>query len=155
MDKGRALLAVILGVALSTLLGFASIALAWAVLGPEGAFQGETTVASFAWSGFGCGAGLVVGAIAGRVASTVAQKAPRLPVLVLAGLLLVIGLGSAVMQLNVEPRPLPAGKSVGDLTFFEAGEVARSPTWYSFAAPGIVALGVLLGGRVLCCARRE
>ncbi len=59
------------------------------------------------------------------------------------------------MQLNVEPRPLPAGKSVGDLTFFEAGEVATSPTWYSFAAPGIVALGVLMGGRILCCARRE
>ena len=155
MSKGRALLAVVLGLALNMLLGFASIALAWAIFGPEGAFQGETTVASFAWSGFGCGAGLVVGAIAGRVTSAVAQKAPRLPVVVLAGLLLVIGLGNAALQLGAEPKPLPEGMSVGDLTFFEAGEVATSPTWYSFVAPGIVALGVLLGGRVLCCARRE
>lgn len=152
--NGRALLAVILGLVLNTLLGFASIAFAWVVFGPEGAFQGETTVASFAWCGFGCGTGLVVGAIAGRVTSVVAQKAPRLPVFVLAGLLLVIGLGSAVLQLGVEPMPLPAGKSVGDLTFFEAGEVATSPTWYSFATSGIVALGVLVGGRVLCVSRR-
>lgn len=155
MSKGRALLAVILGLALNMLLGFASIALAWAIFGPDGAFQGETTVASIAWSGFGCGAGLIVGAIAGCVTSVVAQKASRLPVIVLAGLLLVIGLGTAVMQLDVEPRPLPAGKSVADLTFFEAGEVATSPTWYSFAAPGIVVLGVLMGGRVLCCVRRK
>lgn len=155
MNKGRALLAVILGLALNMLLGFASIALAWAIFGPEGAFQGETTVASFAWSAFGCGAGLVVGAVAGRLASVVARQSPRSPVFVLAGLLLVIGLGSAVSQLNVEPKPLPAGKSVGELTFFEAGEVATSPTWYSFAAPGIVVLGVLMGGRVLCCVRRK
>ncbi len=149
MSKGRALLAVILGLVLNMLLGFGSIVLAWTIFGPEGAFQGETTVASFAWSGFGCGAGLVMGAIAGRVTSAVAQQAPRLPVFVLAGLLLVIGLGSAVLQLGVEPMPLPAGKSDGDLTFFEAGEVATSPAWYSFAAPGIVALGVLVGGGAL------
>lgn len=149
MSKGRALLAVILGLVLNMLLGFASIALAWAIFGPKGAFHGETTVASFAWCAFGCGAGLAVGVIVGRVTSVVARQAPRLPVFVLAGLLLVIGLGSAVLQLQVEPRPLPAGKSVGDLTFFEAGEVATSPAWYSFAAPGIVALGVLMGGRAL------
>lgn len=153
MSNGRALLAVILGLALNMLLGFASIALAWTIFGAEGAFRGETTVASFGWSAFGCGAGLVVGGIAGCVTSVVARQAPRLPVFVLAGLLLVIGLGSAVLQLGVEPRPLPAGKSVGELTFFEAGEVATSPTWYSFAAPGIVALGVLIGGRVLCARR--
>lgn len=154
MSKGRALLAVVLGLVLNMLLGFASIVLAWVIFGPEGAFQGETTVATVAWSGFGCGAGLLVGAIAGRVTSVVARQAPRLPVFVLAGLLLVIGLGSAVLQMGAGPKPLPAGKSVGDLTFFEAGEVATSPVWYSFAAPGIVALGVLLGGRVLRVRRR-
>lgn len=153
MSKSRGVVAVILGLVLNTLLGFASIALAWAIFGPERAFQGTTPVASLAWSGFGCCAGLVVGAIAGRTTSVVAQNAPRLPVFVLAGLLLVIGLGNAVLQLGAEPRPLPEGMSVSDLTFFEAGEVATSPVWYSFAAPGIVALGVLMGGRVLCVRR--
>ena len=136
------------------LLGFASIALAWTIFGADGAFQGETTVASSAWSAFGCGTGLVVGVIAGCATSVVARQAPRLPVFVLAGLLLVIGLGSAVLQLSAEPKPLPEGMSVGDLTFFEAGEVATSPAWYSFAAPSVVALGVLIGGRVLCVRRR-
>ena len=154
MRNGRALLAVILGLAVNMLLGFASIVLAWTIFGPEGAFQGETTIASFAWSAFGCGTGLIVGGIAGRVTSVVARQAPRLPVFVLAGLLLVIGLGNAVLQLSAEPKPLPEGMSVGDLTFLEAGEVATSPAWYSFAAPGIAALGVLIGGRVLCVRRR-
>lgn len=153
MSNGCAILAVSLGLVLNMVLGFASLVLAWAIFGAEGAFQGETTVASLAWSGFGCGAGLVVGVIVGRVTSVVARQAPRLPVFVLAGLLLVIGLGGAVSQMGAGPKPLPEGMSVGDLTFFEAGEVATSPTWYSFAAPGIVTLGVLMGGHVLCVRR--
>ena len=149
MSRGRAVLAVVLGLALNFALGFASIALAWAIFGPEGAFQGETTVASVPWSVSGCVAGLAVGVIVGRVTSIIARHASRRPVIVLAILLMVIGLVTAPMQLSVEPGPLPEGKSVRDLTFFEAGELATSPAWYLFAVPFIVALGVLVGGRVV------
>ncbi len=154
MSKGRAALAVILGLALNMALGFASIALAWAIFGPEGAFHGETTMASAAWSGFGCVAGLAVGAIVGRATLVFAGHSSNLPVLLLAGLLLASGLAIAIAGLDVEPKPLPEGKSVGELTFFEAGDVATSPTWYSFAAPCIVALGVLFGGRAIPVGRR-
>ena len=147
MSKGRTVLAVVLGLVLNLVLGFASIALAWVIFGPEGAFQGETTVASAEWSLFGCVAGLAVGMIVGRVTWVIARDASPMPVVVLAGILLVIGLGSAFLQLGVEPGPLPEGKSVSDLTFFEAGELATSPAWYMFAAPCIIALGVLVGGR--------
>lgn len=153
MSKGRAALAVILGLALNMALGFASVALAWAVFGPERAFHGETTVASAAWCGFGCVAGLAVGAIVGRASSAFAGRSSRLPVVLLAGLLLASGLVIAIAGLDVEPKPLPEGKSVSELTFFEAGEVATSPTWYALAAPCIVALGVLIGGRALPIAR--
>ena len=149
MSKRRTVLAVILGLVLNFALGFASVALAWAIFGPEGAFQGETTVASAAWSVFGCIAGLVVGMIVGRATSLIARDTSRRPVVVLACLLLVVGIGTALMQLGVEPRPLPEGKSVSDLTFFEAGGLATSPAWYLFAAPCIVVLGVLVGGRVI------
>ena len=149
MSAVRTALAVILGLALNMALGFASIALAWAIFGPERAFDGETTVASAAWSGFGCIAGLAVGVLVGRATLVFAGNTTRLPVVLLAGLLLAVGLGLAIAGLGVEPKPLPEGKSVVELTFFEAGEVATSPAWYSFAAPCIGALGVLVGGRAL------
>lgn len=154
MSKGRTALAVILGLVLNMALGFASIALAWAIFGPERAFRGETTVASAAWSGFGCIAGLAVGAIVGRATSVFAGQSSHLPVVLLAGFLLASGLGVAILGLDLDPRPLPEGKSVADLTFFEAGELATSPAWYSFAAPCIVALGVLIGGSALPVGRR-
>ena len=109
MSKGRTVLAVVLGLVLNLALGFASIALAWVIFGPEGAFQGETTVASSEWSLFGCVAGLAVGMIAGRVTWVIARDASPRPVIVLAGLLLIVGLGSAFLQLGVEPGPLPDG----------------------------------------------
>ena len=146
------MLAAILGLALNFALGSASVGLAWLIFGPEGAFEGETTVASNAWSGFGCGAGLVVGVIVGRATSAIAGQPSRMPVIALAGLLLAIGLGFA--RLDVEPKPLPEGKAVSELTFAEAGELATSPAWYALAVPCIVALGVLAGGRVIPVRRR-
>ncbi len=140
--------AVIFGYLCIFALGFAGIAVTWQVLGSEGAFQEGTTVASVPWSAINL---LLVGpicAVGGLLASKVAQGRGPLAAKILAGLVLAIGLAVALAGLGAEARPLPEGKEVGDLTFFEAGGVATNPAWYAFSTPFLGALGALAGGRV-------
>ncbi len=138
-------------IAVITLLGVAGL---WVVLGAEAAFREGTTVASNLWAGANCVIGLVAAIMGGLVAAAIGRHPTRLPVKVLAGLVLLLGMILAFRQLDVQPDPLPEGKTVAELTFVEAGTVAVSPTWYNFAIPLIGTLGVLMGGYLVAPARR-
>ena len=118
------------------------------------AFREGTTVASGLWAGANCVIGLVAAIMGGLAAAAIGRHPRRLPVKVLAGVVLLLGLILAVFQLGGEPFPLPEGKTVAELTFMEAGAVAVSPTWYNFAIPLIGSLGVMIGGHLAAPARR-
>lgn len=151
----RAALAVAIGylaMAAIVLLGTGG---AWAAFGPEGAFREGSIVASNIWSASLCVVGLVAAIGGGRLAAVVGKHPTQLPVKLLAGAVLCVGLALAIAQLGREVQPLPAGKAISDLTFLEAGAVAMPPAWYNFAVPVIGALGALLGGRVLPPSRSE
>lgn len=141
----RIALAVVAGYAVMFAASIAGIVFLWALLGAEGAFRAESTVASPIWSVANCVFGLGASVAGGFVAVRVAKQKTHLPEVVLAVLVLALGLVMAVNQLGSEPPPLPEGKAVGDLTFVEAGGVAVSPTWYNFSIPWIGAVGVMLG----------
>ena len=126
----------------ATLVG---IAAAWAVLGAEGAFRPETTEASVLWSVASCILGLIASLAGGFVAALVGKQNTQLPEMALAVLVLALGLAMAVAQLGSEPSPPPEGKTIAELTFFEAGDVASSPDWYNFTVPWIGAVGVMVG----------
>ena len=127
---------------------FIGIAVVWSILGAEAAFVPEGTEASTLWSVMVLASGLIAAITGGLVATAVAKHETNLPALLLAALVLVLGLAIAIGQLGSAPTPLPEGKVAADLTFFEAGEVARSPAWYNFTVPWIGAIGVVLGERV-------
>ena len=74
-----------------------------------------------------CAFALASAAGGGFVAKRVAGQRSRGAALALAVLVLVLGHGIAFAQLGSEPSPLPEGKTVADLTFFEAGEVWPAP----------------------------
>lgn len=141
----RIALAVVAGYAVMFAASIAGIVVLWALLGAEGAFRAESTVASPIWSVANCVFGLGASVGGGFVAVRVAKQKTHLPEVVLALLVLALGLVMAVNQLGTEPPPLPEGKAVGDLTFVEAGGVAVPPTWYNFSIPWIGAVGVMLG----------
>ena len=121
------------------------ITAAWALLGGGFAFRGGTTEPSTVWSIMNCVFGAGAGIAGGIVAAAVGKQTTRIPEIALAGLVLVLGLAMAVVTLGAAPSELPQGKTVEDLTFFEAGNVVRSPDWYNFTIPCIGAAAVLLG----------
>jgi len=140
----RTIAAVIVGYIVSVVLTVVGIFVAWAVFGVEGAFAENSTVASTAWSltilVLGFGAAVAAGATAAKIGGS------QTGVKVLAALMLVLGLGIAVMSMGVEPVAVPVEWADGEVSFLEAGEVASSPTWYNFAVALVGAVGVLLGG---------
>ena len=146
-------LAVVAGYASMFAASMLGVGIAWTALGSERAFHEGTTVASSPWSALMCAFALASAAGGGFVAKRVAGQRSRGAALALALLVLVLGHGIAFAQLGSEPSPLPEGKTISDLTFFEAGEVASAPVWYNFTLPWIGAAGVLLGAGCLRCER--
>ena len=140
--------AVILGYLSIFMLGLAGVGMTWLVLGAKGAFEEGTTVASVPWSIINLLLVAPFCALGSLVARKVARVRGPLAVKVLAGLVLGMGLVAAFAGLGAEATPLPEGKEVTDLTFFEAGNVGSNPAWYAFSTPFLGALGAMAGGRI-------
>ncbi len=142
----RTILAVIGGYVVMVCFVILGIATVWFGMGNSFAFVGETSEASLGWSLLILAAGFIASIAAGIVATLIAgqmnrQNATR----GLMGLIVGLGLLTAVMNLMKEPKTLPQGKTIQDLSFVEAGEFAHSPTWYDFAIIGAGVAGVLIG----------
>ena len=142
----RTILSVILGYATMVVVTIAGIGVLWGIVGVEGAFQPDSTVASTPWALASCVVGLGAAVGGGWVAAAIGKHPTNLGVKALAGVVVVLGLLLAFMTLGQEPKPLPEGKQMADLSFSEAGAVATSPTWYNFVIPLVGAAGVVLGG---------
>lgn len=140
-------MAVAAGYGLMVAVTMAGMGAVWAILGGELSFRTGSTEASLPWSVAGCILGLVASVAGGFVAAALGRRRTPVTERLLATLVLGLGLVLAVAQLGAEPEALPAETAPADLTFFEAGEIARSPTWYNFVIPWIGVGGVLLGGR--------
>lgn len=145
----RNILGVILGYAAMVVVVVFGMYVAWMILGPEGAFDGESTTASGTWSAINCLGGAIAAFVGGVVTGLVGHN-KKLTVFCLAGLVVALGFTvAAFMTFNTEVVALPDGKKIADLTFSEAGQVARSPDWYNYVIPLIGAFGILAGGHLV------
>jgi hypothetical protein len=155
----RIIAAVILGYALILMIVFAGIGTAWSVMGPEGAFRGDTWETSGTW----VATILAVGAIAAVIAGAAARRIARSPAgpASLAGVVLVLGVLTGVMQLMAAPESLPAGEETEaavepepeprprQVAWADAMNNAKPPRWYPFVNTVLGGAGVLIGGLLL------
>jgi hypothetical protein len=141
----RLFFAVAVGYVVMTVLVVAAFSLA--LLAPGFAFQPETCDVTPAWLIWALATGLAGAVASGFVAVAVARR--RRAAWVLAGLVLVLGLVSAGMNMTRE-RP-PSSESAAGLSALERAGRAVQPTWYALTLPLLGACGVLAGGLV----RRE
>jgi hypothetical protein len=144
----RAIFSAIAGYALMVIVVLSCIAATWFTLGNRFAFEGESRTASLGWSVIQLLAG-GLGAIAGgALAAWLAGPKHALAIRILTGMILVLGILNAVLSLGITPPPLPEGKALDSLSFSEAGQYARSPTWYLFAIVIAGVAGIGMGGRL-------
>ena len=127
---------------------FAAIFLAFSglylVMGQDLAFRPGSYEPSMLWTAvsFALGAGAAV--LGGYVCARIARTAT--PPKVLAGVVLVIGLLSAVPVLMAASTPAEA--RTGEVTNLNAMMKAKQPAWVAVANPFVGLAGVLLGARL-------
>lgn len=141
----RSILAAIAGYIALVIVVFTGIGLAWMILGGGGAFGGEGPYPSSAWLVFSIVSGFLGSVVAGWVALRIGGTATAVKVLL--ALVVVLGLYSALTaEANYAGRE-PIDKPVAEMTFMEAGQHAKQPTWYNWVIPLVGAVGVLVGAR--------
>lgn len=142
---GRSILAGILGYVCMVLVVMLGALVQWLILGPVGAFEPDSTIASTNWAVAACISGLIASIVGGVVAARIDRVAPQRGVRILIGIVLVLGILTAVGTMFGEPKKLPAGKELADMEFVEAGQYATSPVWFNWLIPFIGATGAWAG----------
>ena len=140
----RSVLSVVVGYAAMFAAIFLTFSALYFLLGQELSFQPGSYDPSMLWTvvsfALGMGAAILGGYVCAWIART--ATAPK----VLAGLVLVIGLASAVPVLMAASTPSEA--RTGEVGNLDAMMKAKQPAWVAVANPFVGLTGVLLGGRL-------
>jgi hypothetical protein len=123
---------------------FLLLTLGWTVLGAAGSFQPGSWETSAVWVVVTLCVDVLAALAGGYVAALIAKR-PLGPQ-VLAGLVLVLGVITAIPMLQVDPAA--AGPRPDVVTMMDAMNKARQPTWLIVATPFLGAIVALLGGRL-------
>lgn len=138
----RNILAAIVGYVAIVAVLFALSSLLWLMLGPSGAFQPGTWEVSGGWVLWSVVIGFVGAYIGGRVCAKVAHDAKGATILI--GMMIVLGVVSALM-----PAEMAAGPRPDDMSMWEATLRASQPAWLTWLNPLIGVVGIWLGSRKL------
>lgn len=139
---GRAILSVVVGYVVMAIIVACTFGVLMAILGADGTYKPGTYWTTNTFNAIVL-AGGTVGAVIGGFICMLIVKSQR-PVHVLAGLVLLIGLASAVMNMG-KPDPTPPA---GVPTFEEGSSRGKEPVWFSFTIAIAGPVGLLIGGRL-------
>jgi hypothetical protein len=140
----RAIVAVVVGYVVMFALVFASLTAAYLGMGADRAFKSGSYEVSGLWMVVSFVLSFLAAVGGGFVCGWIARR--RTPVMVLAGLVLVLGLAMTAVGALAPTEGRPTTRS-GDVSNMDAMKDARTPTWICLLNPLIGAAGVLLGGR--------
>ncbi|MFO0796762.1 MAG: hypothetical protein U0804_04740 [Gemmataceae bacterium] len=140
----RAVAAVVVGYVVMFATIFLSFSALYLLLGQERSFQPGSYEPSLLWNAVSFALGIGAAVFGGVVCVSIARAAT--PPKVLAGLVLVIGLLSAVPVLMAAATP--AEERTGDVGNLDAMMKAKQPAWVALANPFVGFVGVLLGARL-------
>jgi undecaprenyl pyrophosphate phosphatase UppP len=141
----RNILGAVLGYVTMVVVVMIGIWIAWAVLGGQGAFDGEGPHPSAAWLTVNIVSGFVAAVVGGLVAVKIGRSITAVKILV--GLMLLLGAVFAINADSSYEKREPVEKPVAEMNFGEAGRHAKNPSWYNFTIPLVGVAGALVGGR--------
>jgi hypothetical protein len=141
----RSVLGVIVGYIVMFILQVAAFMTIYTLVGPNWSFKPASYQASTRWTVMQFVVIFVTAAIAGLVCGMIARggKAP----LALAAVVLVLGLGLAVLGTSMRPADTHEVRT-GNVPNMEAMSKARHPLWVVFLGPVIAGVGVIIGGKL-------
>ncbi|MBE0594256.1 MAG: hypothetical protein IH616_17840 [Gemmatimonadales bacterium] len=137
----RAILSVVGGYVVMALIVFGTFTVAYLLMGADSAYQPGTYDVSLLWIVVSLVFSAVAAVAGGRIAVAIAGS--DVPPKILAGLVLVLGLMMAYMDAG----RMAAQSNVREasLSFMDAAQASRQPTWLLYLNPLIGAAGVLIG----------
>jgi hypothetical protein len=140
----RSVLAVIVALILLVILQVASFMSMYGLMGADWSFKPASYQASARWTAMQLVIIIVTSIIAGLICAAIAKggKAP----LALAGVVLVLGLGAALLRTSLHSDTQEV--RIGNVSQKDARDKARHPTWVVFLGPVIGAVGVVIGGKL-------
>jgi hypothetical protein len=141
---GRAILSVVVGYVAMFAAIFLLFSGLYLALGQELSFRPGTYEPSVLWTAVSFGLGVLSAVLGGYVCARIARTAT--PPKVLAGVVLVIGLLSAVPALMAAASP--AEVRTGEVSNLDAMMKAKQPVWVALVNPFVGAVGVLIGARL-------
>jgi hypothetical protein len=140
----RSVLGVIVALILLVILQVASFMTMYGLMGTDWSFKPASYQPSTQWTAMQFVIIIVTSIIAGLICAAIAKggKAP----LALAAVVLVLGLGAAVLRTSLHPDTNEV--RIGNVSQKDARDKARHPTWVVFLGPFIGAAGVMIGGKL-------
>ena len=140
----RSVLAVIVALILSVILQVASFMTMYGLMGADWSFKPASFQPSTRWTAMQFVIIIVTSIIAGLICAAIAKggKAP----LALAAVVLVLGLGAAVLRTSLHSDTHEV--RIGNVSQADARDKARHPMWVVFLGPVIGAVGVVIGGKL-------
>ncbi len=140
----RKVLGVIVAFILLAILQVASFMTMYGLMGTDWSFKPASYQPSTRWTAMQFAIILVTSIIAGLICAAIA-KGGRAP-LALAAVVLVLGLGAALLRTSL--RPDTHEVRIGSVSQKDARDKARHPVWVVFLGPFIGAIGVVIGGKL-------
>ena len=141
---GRAILSVVVGYVAMFAAIFLTLSGLYLLLGQDLSFRPGSYEPSLLWTAVSFALGVGAAVLGGYVCAWIARAAT--PPKVLAGVVLVIGLVSAVPV--VMAAATPAETRTGDVGNLDAMLKAKQPAWVAVANPFVGLAGILLGARL-------
>jgi hypothetical protein len=140
---GRAILSVVVGYVAMFAAIFLTFSGLYLALGQELSFRPGTYEPSVLWTAVSFGLGVLSAVLGGYISARIARTAT--PPKVLAGVVLVIGLLSAIPVLTASTD---SEARTGEVSNLDAMMKAKQPAWVALANPLVGAAGVLIGARL-------
>ena len=141
---GRSIVSVVAGYVVMFATIFLAFTGLYLLLGQDLSFRPDTYEPSVLWLVVSFALGLAAAVLGGCTCAWIARTAT--PPKVLAGVVLVIGLLSAVPVLTAAATPAEA--RTGEVGNLDAMMKAKQPAWVAVANPVVGLVGVLLGARL-------
>ena len=141
----RIVLAVIAGYLAMAVLVFATFTGAYLAMGTEGAFRPGSFDVSTLWIVVSVILSFIAALAGGWVCALVGRR--RAAAVALAAVVVVLGLAVAAMEFTHSGERVLAARS-GEISNFDAMQMAQQPMWLTLLNPVLGAAGVLLGARL-------